>query len=64
VTRVGGRKGAYGVLVERHVAKRPLGRARNIWNNNIKMDIKKSGCIVRAIILKWIFRIWVGLFVL
>jgi len=45
VTRVGERKDAYRVLVGRHVAKKPLGRPRNIWNNNIKMDIKKWGWI-------------------
>jgi hypothetical protein len=51
VTRVGERKCAYGVLVERHVAKRPLGRASHIWNNNIKIDIKKSGWSFLVIIL-------------
>jgi hypothetical protein len=42
VTRVGERKDACGVLVGRHMAKRPFGRPRHIWNN-IRMDIKKSG---------------------
>jgi len=64
VTRVGERKGAYGVLVGRHVEKTPLGTPRHIWDNNIKMDIKKSCWIFRTIILKWILRSRVGFFVL
>ena len=54
MTRVGERKNAYGLLVGRHVAKRPHGRPRHVWNNNIKKDIKKAVWIVRAVILKWI----------
>jgi hypothetical protein len=35
----GDRRGAYRVLVERPEGKRPLGRSRRRWEDNIKMDI-------------------------
>jgi hypothetical protein len=33
----------YGVLVGRPKAKRPLGRLRRRWEDNIKMDLRKIG---------------------
>jgi hypothetical protein len=35
---------AYGVLIQRPEGKRPRGRLRNRWKNNIKMDIKEIEC--------------------
>ena len=35
-----GRKGAYRVGVGRAGAKRPLGRHRRRWEDNIKMDLQ------------------------
>ena len=32
------RRGVYRVLVGKHEGKRPLGRARRKWKDNIKMD--------------------------
>jgi hypothetical protein len=32
-------RGIYGVLVERPEGKRPLGRPRRRWEDNIKMDL-------------------------
>jgi hypothetical protein len=37
------RRGAYGVLVGRPQGKRPLGRPRLRWENNIKMDLQEVG---------------------
>jgi hypothetical protein len=34
----------YRVLVEKHEGKRPLGRPRRRWNDNIKMDLQEVGC--------------------
>jgi hypothetical protein len=34
----------YGVLVRKPVEKRPLGRGRSRWEDNIKMDIQEVGC--------------------
>ena len=35
--------GVYGVLVGRREAKRPLGRPRRRWKDNIKMDCQEVG---------------------
>jgi hypothetical protein len=35
---MGERGGVYRVLVEKRVRKRPLGRPRRRWEDNIKMD--------------------------
>ena len=34
-------KNAYRVLVGKHEGKRPLGRPRRRWEDNIKMDLRK-----------------------
>ena len=44
VARVGERRGVYRVLVEKPEGKRPLGRSRQRWENNIKMDLQEVGC--------------------
>jgi hypothetical protein len=36
-------RGAYRVLIERPEGKRPLGRSRRRWEDNIKMDIREIG---------------------
>jgi hypothetical protein len=33
------RRGTYGVLVEKPEGKRPFGRPRRRWENNIKSDL-------------------------
>jgi hypothetical protein len=40
---MGDRSGAYRVLVGRPEGKRPLGRPRHRWENNVKMDLKDVG---------------------
>ena len=44
VARMGARRGVYRVLVGKPEAKRPLGRHRCRWENNIKMDLQEVGC--------------------
>ena len=36
--------GVYRVLVEKPEGKRPLGRPRHRWKDNIKTDLQKVGC--------------------
>jgi hypothetical protein len=43
VARMGEVRGAYRVLVGRHEGRRPLGRPRRKWEDNIKMDLKEVG---------------------
>jgi hypothetical protein len=38
-----GGRGAYRVLVGRPEGKRPLGRPRRKWQDNIKMDLREIG---------------------
>jgi hypothetical protein len=38
------RRGAYRVLVGKPEGKRPLGRLRHRWENNIKTDLQEVGC--------------------
>jgi hypothetical protein len=39
----GEERGVYRVLVWKPEGKRPLGRSRHRWKNNIKMDLRKLG---------------------
>jgi hypothetical protein len=41
---IGERRGSYKVLVKKSEVKRPLGRTRRRWENNIKMDLHEVGC--------------------
>jgi hypothetical protein len=41
---MGERRGVYTVLVEKPEGKRPLGRPRRRWEDNIKMYLQKVGC--------------------
>ena len=40
----GERRGMYSDLVGKPGGKRPLGRPRRRWENNIKMDLQEAGC--------------------
>ena len=44
VARLGERRGVYRVLVVKPGGKRPLGRPRRRWENNINMDLQEVGC--------------------
>ena len=41
---MGKRRGVYRVLVGKPEGKRPLGRPRCRWEDNIKMDLQEVGC--------------------
>jgi hypothetical protein len=45
-------RGAYKILVGRHEGRRPLGRPRRRWEDNIKMDLREIGLGM------WIGFIW------
>ena len=44
VARMGEERGAYRVLVGKHKGKRPLGRPRRRWVDNIRMYLQEVGC--------------------
>jgi hypothetical protein len=41
-------RGVYRVLVGRPEGKRPLGRPRRRWDDNIKMDLREIGIVGRT----------------
>jgi hypothetical protein len=43
VARMGERRGVYRVLVGKPEGRRPLGRPRRRWEDNIKMDLRQVG---------------------
>ena len=44
MAHIGVYRGVYRVLVGKSEGKRPLGRPRHRWEDNIKMDIQDVGC--------------------
>jgi len=44
IARMGERKGVYTVLVGKCEGKRPLGKPRRRWEENIKLELQKVGC--------------------
>ena len=44
VACMGQGRGVYKVLVGKPEGKRPLGRPRRRWEDNIKMDLQEVGC--------------------
>jgi hypothetical protein len=44
VARMGERRGAYRALVGKPEGRRPLGRPRHRWEDNIKMDLREVAC--------------------
>jgi hypothetical protein len=43
IARMGETRNAYRILVEKPEGKRPLGRPRRRWVDNIKMDLGEMG---------------------
>jgi hypothetical protein len=43
VARIGEKRNAYKILVGKAEAKRPLGRPRRRWGDNIKTDLREIG---------------------
>ena len=41
---MGEKRGVYRVLVGKPVGKRPLGRPRRMWVDNIRMDLQDLAC--------------------
>jgi hypothetical protein len=52
VVRMGDRRGPYRVLVGKPVGKRPIGRPRRKWEDNIKMDLQE---------MRWAGMDWISL---
>ena len=44
VARIGEERGVYRVLLGKPEGKRPLGRPRRRWVDNIRMDLQEVGC--------------------
>ena len=44
MARMGEERGVYRVLVEKPEGKRPLGRPRRRWVDNIRLDLQEMGC--------------------
>ena len=44
MSRTGEERGVYRVLVGKPEGKRPLGRPRRRWVDNIRMDLQEVGC--------------------
>ena len=47
MARLGEGRGVHRVLVGKPDGKRPLGRPRRRWKDNIKMDLQEVGAFVR-----------------
>jgi len=41
---MGEERGVYRVLLGKQEGRRPLGRARHRWVDNIRMDLQEVGC--------------------
>ena len=52
VARMGEERGVYRVLVGKPEGKRPLGKPRRRWVDNIRMDLQEAGCV---------YMDWIGL---
>jgi len=44
VARMGEERGVYRVLLGKPEGRRPLGRTRRKWVDNIRMDLQEVGC--------------------
>jgi len=45
VARMGEERGVYRVLLGKLEGRRPLGRLRRRWADNIRMDLQEVGCV-------------------
>ena len=52
VARMGEERGVYSVLVGKPEGRRPLGRPRRRWADNIRTDLQEVGCV---------YMDWIGL---
>jgi hypothetical protein len=44
IAHMGERRGVYRILVGKPEGKRPPGKLRRRWEDNIKIDVKEVGC--------------------
>jgi len=44
VARIGEERGVHRVLMGKPEGRRPLGRSRRCWVDNIRMDLQEVGC--------------------
>jgi len=44
LARIGEGRGVYRILVGKPEGRRPLGRPRRRWDDNIRMDLREVGC--------------------
>jgi hypothetical protein len=51
---MGERRGVFRVLVKKHGGRRPFGRPRRRWEDNIKMDLQEVGCVGAWTGLSWL----------
>ena len=51
-------RNAYRVLVGKPEGKRPLGRRRHRWEDNIKMDLREVGCDPGESFIQMLKREW------
>jgi hypothetical protein len=51
---MGEKRSIYRVLVGKPDGKRPLGRPRRRWEDNIKMDLQEMGCGRAYTVLLWL----------
>jgi hypothetical protein len=55
VARIGGMRNAYKIFIGNSEGKRPLGRSRRRWEDNIRMDVSgkwwfRTGTILRPLV--------------
>jgi hypothetical protein len=43
IARIGGKRSAYRILVGKPEGKRPAGKPRRMWVDNVKMDLREIG---------------------
>ena len=48
VAHIGERRGVYRIFVGNPEGRRPLGRCRQRWEDNIRMDLQEVGCGVKT----------------
>jgi hypothetical protein len=58
VARIGERRGVYRVSVGKSKGKRPLGRPRHRWEDNIKVNLQEVGWVAWTGFI-WL-RTWTG----
>ena len=51
VARMGEERGVYRFLVGKREGRRPLGRPRRRWVDNIRMDLQEVGCGYNSVAL-------------